>query len=100
MPTSRYGPTRSPTVRMEIVSTPGTLGTRYGSVVVLGPMLVGTLGPWPCARAARDASRVGPAISKGAVARAPLRKERRELPRSSASCESVIETLRRERSDG
>jgi hypothetical protein len=50
------------TVRIETNFTPGMLGIRYGSVAVLGPMLV--------AAAALRGSTVG-LINSGALAKAP-----------------------------
>jgi len=38
MPTRRYPPTLSPTVRIDVVLTPGPTGRMYGLADVLGPM--------------------------------------------------------------
>jgi len=48
-------------------STPGTLGTRYGSVVVLGPKFF-------AAAALRGSNSVGPTRKRGAVTSAPFKK--------------------------
>src|SRR6266536_4830168 len=72
----------SPTVNIETNFTPGTLGTRYGSVVVLGPIL-----PSGAAWVFFGSKRVGPAINSGAVARAPLRKARRPKTRREISAD-------------
>ena len=72
----RYPPILSPTVKIETNFTPGILGIRYGSVAVLGPMLV-------AAAALRGSNKVG-LINSGALAKAPLSKVRRLIGRDSA----------------
>src|SRR5215510_3763971 len=74
----------SPTVKIETNLTPGTLGMRYGSVVVLDPILLSG-----AAWVFFGSKRVGPAINRGAVARAPLRKARRPKNRREMSADSV-----------
>jgi hypothetical protein len=65
----------SPTVKIETNFTPGILGIRYGSVVVLGPMLVS-------AAALRGSNNVGTASNSGAVTKAPLSNVRRVTGRA------------------
>jgi hypothetical protein len=68
----------SPTVKIETNFTPGILGIRYGSVVVLGPMLV-------AAAALRGSNSVGPTINSGALASAALINVRRVMGRARVS---------------
>src|SRR5258705_6209794 len=76
----------SPTVKIGTILTPGSLGMRYASVVVLGPMGV-------AAAALRGSSKVGPPSSKGAEASAPFKNVRRSSVFASAPRSGLVSSL-------